>query len=74
MVSYGISRGTVVNIVAMVSEPTLENTSYEGAWARECTREEFLGQFEEWEDEVEELLQVSLGAPTALQASLLTIC
>ena len=58
----------------MVSEPTLENTSYEGAWARKCTREEFLGQFEEWEDEVEELLQVSLGAPTALQASSLTIC
>ncbi|VDC01624.1 unnamed protein product [Peniophora sp. CBMAI 1063] len=57
VVSYGISRGTVVNIVAMASQPSLEGTTYDGSWASECTREEFLRQFEGWEDEVGDLLQ-----------------
>jgi salicylate hydroxylase len=44
----------------MVSQPDLDDTTYDGPWTSECSRDEFLGHFEGWEDEVGELLQVCL--------------
>ncbi|CDO72514.1 hypothetical protein BN946_scf184980.g55 [Trametes cinnabarina] len=57
VVSYGISRGSIVNVVAMASQPHLYGTTYDGPWVRDCDRDELLQCFTGWEPEVEEMLQ-----------------
>jgi len=55
-VSYSITRGTVVNVVAMKSEPERDGTKYDGPWVVDCTREELLENYAGWEPEVLEML------------------
>ncbi|KAI0630150.1 FAD/NAD-P-binding domain-containing protein [Trametes polyzona] len=57
VVSYSISRGSIVNVVAMASQPHLYGTPYEGPWVTDCTREEVQKCFSGWEPEVEEILK-----------------
>ncbi|KAI0029664.1 FAD/NAD(P)-binding domain-containing protein [Vararia minispora EC-137] len=56
VVSYGISRGTVVNVITMASSPQKEGESYGEPWVTDCSREELLDCYAGWEDEVVELL------------------
>lgn len=58
VVSYSISRGSVVNVVAMASQPDLYKSTYTGPWVTDCSREEVLECFAGWEPEVEEMLKV----------------
>ncbi|KAI9061735.1 FAD/NAD-P-binding domain-containing protein [Trametes sanguinea] len=57
VVSYGISRGSIVNVVAMATQPHLYGTTYDGPWVKECGRDELLDCFAGWEPEVQEMLQ-----------------
>ncbi|KAI8992893.1 FAD/NAD-P-binding domain-containing protein [Trametes punicea] len=57
VVSYGISRGSMVNVVAMASRPRLYGSIYAGPWVTECTRDEVLECYSGWEPEVQELLK-----------------
>lgn len=56
--SYSISRGSIVNVVAMASQPDLYKFTYTGSWVTDCSREEVLECFAGWEPEVEEMLKV----------------
>jgi salicylate hydroxylase len=58
VVSYGISQGTVVNVITMTSSLESEGLPYDEPWVTDCSREELLDCYRGWEDEVEELLQV----------------
>ncbi|EPQ57035.1 FAD/NAD P-binding domain-containing protein [Gloeophyllum trabeum ATCC 11539] len=57
VVSYSISQGSIVNVVTFASEPEKEGIPYEGPWVTECSRQELLDCYADWEPEVEELLQ-----------------
>ncbi|EIW63582.1 FAD/NAD-P-binding domain-containing protein [Trametes versicolor FP-101664 SS1] len=57
VVSYSISRGSIVNVVAMASRPDLYKSTYAGPWVVDCSREEVLECFAGWEPEVEEMLK-----------------
>jgi len=59
VVSYSISSGSIVNVVAMRSSPEMEGMAYDGPWVTDCSQQELLDCFAGWEPEVVELLQVS---------------
>ena len=61
IVSYGISKGTVVNVIAFVSCLEKEGAEWKNPWVEDCTREEFLHQFDGWEPEVRELIEVGFN-------------
>ena len=64
VVSYSISKGSVVNVVAFASRPKLEGTSYDGEWVVRCSKEELLKCYDGWEPEVVDMLQVSHHCPS----------
>ncbi|OBZ70963.1 Salicylate hydroxylase [Grifola frondosa] len=55
--SYSISRGSVVNVVALVSQPEKRGHPFTDPWVVECTTSEVLDCYAGWEPEVEELLK-----------------
>ncbi|KAI0332310.1 FAD/NAD-P-binding domain-containing protein [Cubamyces sp. BRFM 1775] len=57
VVSYSISRGSIVNVVAMASQPRLYGTIYPGPWVTECSADELLECYSGWEPEVTEMLK-----------------
>ncbi|KZT29216.1 FAD/NAD-P-binding domain-containing protein [Neolentinus lepideus HHB14362 ss-1] len=57
VVSYSISQGSIVNVVTFASELEKEGTPYEGPWVTECSQQELLDCFTNWEPDVEELLK-----------------
>ncbi|TFK53608.1 FAD/NAD-P-binding domain-containing protein [Heliocybe sulcata] len=57
VVSYSISQGSIVNVVTFASKPEREGTPYEGPWVTECSQQELLDCYADWEPEVVELLQ-----------------
>ncbi|KAI0355681.1 FAD/NAD-P-binding domain-containing protein [Trametes cingulata] len=57
VVSYSLSRGSIVNVVAMASQPHMYGTAHPGPWVTTCSQEELLECFSDWEPEVGELLQ-----------------
>ncbi|KAF8586521.1 FAD/NAD-binding domain-containing protein [Ramaria rubella] len=57
IVSYLISQGSVVNVVAFTSQPEKEGTSFEGPWMTEVPTRELLDCYENWEPEVISLLK-----------------
>ena len=59
VVSYSISAGSIVNVVAMVSEPRLYGTEFKGAWVTDCSPSEVQVSYGGWEPEVQEMLKVS---------------
>lgn len=58
VVSYSISRGSVVNVVAFASRPELDSTSYDQEWVVNCTKEELLECYDGWEPEVMDIIKV----------------
>ncbi|KAH9951522.1 FAD/NAD-P-binding domain-containing protein [Amylocystis lapponica] len=63
VVSYSISRGSVVNVVAFASKPEKAASTFEGSWVTDCSRDEMLSCYADWEPEVTELLK-SIENPT----------
>ncbi|KAM5533711.1 hypothetical protein V8D89_012584 [Ganoderma adspersum] len=57
VVSYSISAGSIVNVVAMASEPHLNGTEFRGQWVTDCSPSEVQECFGGWEPEVEEMLK-----------------
>ena len=56
--SYSISAGSIVNVVAMTTNPQLYGTPWKGPWVTECSPSEVQECFKGWEPEVEEMLKV----------------
>ncbi|KAJ7200496.1 hypothetical protein C8J57DRAFT_1103525 [Mycena rebaudengoi] len=57
IVSYSISQGNVLNLVAFTSQPDKEDTDYGAEWVSECTKDEVLNCFADWEPEVTQILE-----------------
>ncbi|KAJ7702981.1 FAD/NAD-P-binding domain-containing protein [Mycena rosella] len=57
IVAYSISQGHVVNFVAFASEPEKEDTEYGAEWVTDCTKDEVLECFANWEPEAKQLLE-----------------
>ncbi|KAJ7163621.1 FAD/NAD-P-binding domain-containing protein [Mycena crocata] len=57
IVSYSISQGHVVNIVAFASEMEKEDTDYGAEWVTDCSKDEMLTCFSKWEPEVSLMLE-----------------
>lgn len=55
---YPISCGTLVNFAAFRSRYDKENTTFNGDWVQDVSREEFFADFTGWEPEVHSLIQV----------------
>lgn len=60
VVSYPISQGTLINIVAFVTVPGGEGTDHPGPAMIEVPKQEMLDQYEGWEPDLLTLLDVSL--------------
>ena len=63
LIVFPIAKGQLINVVAFCSWPDKEGTVYEGKIVEERAQEELLKQYEGWEDEVQQLLQVSIWPP-----------
>lgn len=61
IVSYSISQGSIVNVVALTSQPHLAGAAYDGPWVEDCSREELLACYAGWEPEVIHLLEVQIS-------------
>ncbi|KAJ6587124.1 FAD/NAD-P-binding domain-containing protein [Mycena vulgaris] len=57
IVAYSISQGQVVNFVAFASELDKEDTDYGSEWVTDCTKDEVLQCFADWEPEAKQLLE-----------------
>lgn len=57
--TYPISKGRLINTVALYSEPEREGTTFLGEAVQEVSQDEVLSRFEGWEGEVVQLLKVS---------------
>ncbi|KZT01928.1 FAD/NAD(P)-binding domain-containing protein [Laetiporus sulphureus 93-53] len=66
LLTFPVSQGRVINVVAFFSQPELEGTAYDGPWVRQVTKDELLADFASWESQVRSLLgcldKVSLWA------------
>lgn len=58
LVVYPVSNRRLVNVVAFFSEPTKEDTVFDGPWISEASKDEILTHYVGWEEEVQALLQV----------------
>lgn len=57
--SYGIGKGaSIVNVVATFSDFSKEGTPFEGPWVTDCSPDDVRKEFNGWEPEADELLQV----------------
>lgn len=54
-----MKTGQLINIVAFCSWPDRDGTVFEGKTVEERTQAELLEQYQGWEEEVQQLLQVS---------------
>ncbi|TBU25153.1 FAD/NAD(P)-binding domain-containing protein [Dichomitus squalens] len=56
IVSYSISAGSIVNVVAMETNLQLYGAPWKGPWVTECSPSEIQECFKGWEPEVQEML------------------
>lgn len=67
IVTYPVSRGKMINVVALISYPDMHGTTHEGPWSSSATTEELLDHFDGWETHVVSLLRVRAAvAPPAM--------
>ncbi|KAI9567711.1 hypothetical protein HD554DRAFT_937014 [Boletus coccyginus] len=57
LVTYPISKGTIINVVAIVCDPSLTGTHYEGRWVSDASREELAGYFDDFEPDARTVLK-----------------
>lgn len=57
--AYPILQGMKVNVVAYVSDLSQEGTHYIGPTFEDVVRDEFVSEFDLWEEEVRVLVNVS---------------
>ncbi|KAF8432728.1 hypothetical protein L210DRAFT_3650186 [Boletus edulis BED1] len=58
IVTYPIAKGTIINLAALTSNPSLTGTQYEGHWVSDATRDEVVEYFEVFEPDVRTLVKL----------------
>lgn len=59
VVTYPIAKGTIINVAAMVFDPSLAGTHYEGHWVSAATRDELIRYMDSFEPDVRTVVKVS---------------
>ncbi|KIJ63596.1 hypothetical protein HYDPIDRAFT_92068 [Hydnomerulius pinastri MD-312] len=57
IVTYPVANGTLVNFAAIIADPSLKGTPYEGHWVSDTTNEELVNAFEDFEPGARALFQ-----------------
>jgi len=57
-VTYPISKGTIINIAATVSDPSLTGTHYDGHWVSDATRDELVECFDNFEPDARTVVKL----------------
>ena len=55
---YPIARGKLINFAAMRARYDREYTTFDQPWVQDAPLDELLGDFEQWEPEVQALIKV----------------
>ncbi|KAG6379291.1 hypothetical protein JVT61DRAFT_11746 [Boletus reticuloceps] len=58
LLTYPIAKGTIINLAALTSNPSLTGTQYEGHWVSDATRDEVVEYFEGFEPDVRTLVKL----------------
>ncbi|KAG9308291.1 hypothetical protein JVU11DRAFT_12054 [Chiua virens] len=58
IVSYPISKGALVNVAAIISDPKLLGTHYDGHWVSETASGELIGRFDVFEPDARALIKL----------------
>ncbi|KAF8424451.1 FAD/NAD(P)-binding domain-containing protein [Boletus edulis BED1] len=58
IVTYPIAKGTIINLAALTSNPSLTGTQYEGHWVSDATHDEVVEYFEDFEPDVRTLVKL----------------
>jgi salicylate hydroxylase len=58
LVTYPLAKGTLVNVVAMVCDPSLTGTHYEGRWVSDATLEEVVEYFDSFEPDARAIIKL----------------
>ncbi|KAJ8508861.1 hypothetical protein ONZ45_g8911 [Pleurotus djamor] len=56
VITYPISRGSLINFGAFIMRHDLENTPYDGPWVTKTSNHEIVDHFSTWEPEVRQLI------------------
>ncbi|KAL1725012.1 hypothetical protein EV714DRAFT_288165 [Schizophyllum commune] len=62
IVGYSIQNGACLNVIFFTFDPAQEHGVHPGEWMRKAAKAEFAGAFEEWEPEVQAMLDCVDGA------------
>ena len=57
-ITYPIANGTLINVVASVTDPRLAGTYYEGHWVSDGSRDELVESFDDFEPDTRTLVKV----------------
>ncbi|KAL5522589.1 hypothetical protein ACEPAG_8606 [Sanghuangporus baumii] len=57
VIVYPVTKGKIINVVAFVSQPEREGTSYNNPWVTSREKSEVIAAYEGWEAEVQQLVQ-----------------
>ncbi|KAG8215970.1 hypothetical protein J3R82DRAFT_7952 [Butyriboletus roseoflavus] len=57
-VTYPIANGTIINVVALISDPSLTGTHYEGHWICDANRDELVESFDNFEPDARTLVKL----------------
>ncbi|KAF8128577.1 hypothetical protein EV363DRAFT_1339980 [Boletus edulis] len=58
LVAYPVAKGTMINFAAVVCDPALTGTNYEGHWMSNATRDELVEYFNDFEYDVRTLVKL----------------
>jgi len=58
LLTFPISKGTLINVGATVCDPSLTGTHYEGRWVSDATRDELVEYFEDFEPDARAVINL----------------
>ncbi|KAH0831257.1 hypothetical protein J3R83DRAFT_13890 [Lanmaoa asiatica] len=59
LVTYPIAKGTIINVAAVISDPSLTGTLYEGQWVSDASRDEVAEYFNNFEPDARTVVKVT---------------
>ncbi|KAF8558624.1 FAD/NAD(P)-binding domain-containing protein [Imleria badia] len=58
LITYPLSKGSIINVVASVYDPRLIGTPYQGRWVSDATGDEVVGHFDDFEPDARAVIKL----------------
>ncbi|KAG6380307.1 hypothetical protein JVT61DRAFT_8416 [Boletus reticuloceps] len=58
LITYPVAQGTLINVAAMVCDPSLTGTHYKGRWVSDATRDEVVKSFDHFEPDARAVVKL----------------